>query len=47
MNKSLLTVLVIVVIAIVGWVAYQQGSVDNEQDIEINLPGTENSERGY
>ena len=42
-NGAVIAVLVIVVIALVGWFAYKQGylggTADNEQDIEINLPG--------
>ena len=41
-NNAIVAVLVVVVILLVGWFAYQQGyfegAVDNEQDIEIDLP---------
>jgi len=40
-------VLVLIVIVLVGWVGYKQGyftgTADNEQDIEINLPGSNTS----
>ncbi|MEK9158310.1 MAG: hypothetical protein AAB638_03995 [Patescibacteria group bacterium] len=43
-NNSIVAVLVLVVIVLVGWFSFKQGyftgNKDNEQDIEINLPGT-------
>jgi hypothetical protein len=46
-NNFVVGILVLVVIALVGWFSYQQGyfsgNADNEQDIEINLPGGEES----
>lgn len=42
-NNAIVAVLVLVVIVIVGLFMYKQGYIggakDNEQDIEINLPG--------
>lgn len=42
-NNAVVAVLVLVIIVIVGWFMYSQGYLggaqDNEQDIEINLPG--------
>jgi hypothetical protein len=42
-NNAIVAVLVLVVIVLVGWFAYRQdylgGAADNEQDIQINLPG--------
>ena len=43
-NNGIIAVLVVVVIILVGWFMYSQGYIggvqDNEQDIEINLPGS-------
>jgi hypothetical protein len=50
-NNVLVAVLVVVVIGLVGWFAYNQGylggSKDNEQDIQINLPGSSSQPQGY
>ena len=44
-NNFIVGVLVLVVVVLVGWFAYTQGYfggvTDNEQDIEINLPGSD------
>ncbi len=51
MNNTIVTVLVVVVLALVGWFVYKQGylegTADNEQDIEINLPGSSSQPQGY